>query len=43
MRANISDIEDKVVYLLFLGALPNEYTVVRQILRTELRAQYYLQ
>ena len=54
MRANGSDIEDKVVCLLFLRALPDEYNVFRQMLererekltidwlRTELRARYDL-
>ena len=51
MRANGSDIEDEVVCLLFLRALPDEYNVFRQMLererekltidrlRTELRAR----
>ena len=50
MRANGSDIEDEVIYLLFLRALPDEYKLFRQMLerkremltidrlRTELRA-----
>ena len=54
MRANDSDIEDEVVCLLFLRALPDEYNVFRQMLerkmekltidrlRTELRARYDL-
>ena len=54
MRANGSDIEDDLVCLLFLRALPDEYNVFRQILererekltidrlRTELRAPYDL-
>ena len=54
MRANGSDIEDEVVCLLFLRALPDEYNVFRQMLererekltidrlRTELRARYDL-
>ena len=54
MRANGSDIEDDLVCLLFLRALPDEYNVFRQILererekltidrlRTELRARYDL-
>ena len=52
MSANGSDIEDEVVCLLFLRALPDEYNVFRQMLerereqltidwlRTELRARY---
>ena len=52
MRANGSDIEDEVVCLLFLRALPDEYNVFRQMLererekitidrlRTGLRARY---
>ena len=52
MRANGLDIEDEVVCLLFLRALPDEYNVFRQMLererekltidwlRTELRARY---
>ena len=54
MSANGSDIEDEVVCLLFLRALPAEYNVFRQMLerereeltidrlRTELRARYDL-
>ena len=54
MPANGSDIEDEVVCLLFLRALPDEYNVFRQMLerkrekltidrlRTELRARYDL-
>ena len=54
MRANGSDIEDEIVCLLFLQALPDEYNVFRQMLererekltidrlRTELRARYDL-
>ena len=54
MRANGSDIEDEIVCLLFLRALPDEYNVFRQMLerervkltidrlRTELRVQYDL-
>ena len=54
MRANGSDIEDEVVCLLFLRALPDEYNMFRQMLerkmekltidrlRTELRARYDL-
>ena len=54
MRANGSDIEDEVVCLLFLRALPDEYNVFQQMLererekltidrlRTELRARYDL-
>ena len=54
MRANGSDIEDEVVCLLFLRALPDEYNVFRQMLerktekltidrlRAELRARYDL-
>ena len=54
MRANGSDIEDEIVCLLFLRALPDEYTVFRQMLerkmekltidrlRPELRARYGL-
>ena len=54
MRANGSDIEDEVVCLLFLRALPDEYNVFGQMreregekltidrLRTELRARYDL-
>ena len=54
MRANGSDIEGKVVCLLFLRALPDEYNVFRQMLererekriinrlRTKLRARYGL-
>ena len=54
MHANGSDIEDEVVCLLFLPALPDEYIVFRQMLererekltidrlRTELRARYGL-
>ena len=52
MRANGSDIEDDVVCLVFLRALPDKYNVFRQMpererekltidrLRTELRARY---
>lgn len=55
MRANGSDIEDGVICLLFLRAMPDEYSVFRQMLErerekltvdrlpTELRAQYDLQ
>ena len=54
MRANGSDIESKVVCLLLLRALPDEYKVFRQMLererekhtinrlRTKLRARYGL-
>ena len=54
MRSNGSDIEDEVVCLFFLRALPDEYNVFRQMLererekltidelRTELRARYDL-
>ena len=54
MRANGSDVEDEVICLLFLRALPDEYNVFRQMLekeiekltidrlRTELRARYDL-
>ena len=54
MRANSSDIEDEVICLLFMRALPDEYNVFRQMLerrrekltidqlRTELRARYDL-
>ena len=54
MRANGSDIEDEVVCLLFLRALPDEYNVFHQMLErergkltidrlcTELRARYDL-
>ena len=54
MRANGSDIEDEVVCLLFLRALPDEYNAFGQMLererekltidrlRTKLRAQYDL-
>ena len=54
MHANGSDIEDEVVCVLFLRALPDEYNVFRQMperkrekltidrLRTELRARYDL-
>ena len=54
MRANSLDIEDEVVCLHFLRALPDEYNVFRQMLerkreklaidrlRTELRARYDL-
>ena len=53
IRANGSDIEDEVVCLLFLRALPDEYIVFREMLeterekltidrlRTELPARYY--
>ena len=55
MRANGSDIEDEVVCLVFLRALPEEYSVFRKMLereretltidrlRTELRCHYDLQ
>ena len=55
MHANGSDIEDEVVCLLFLRALPEEYSISRKMLereqekltidrlRTELRYQYDLQ
>ena len=36
MRANGSDIEDEVVCLLFLRALPDEYNVFRQMLEREM-------
>ena len=54
MRANCSDIEDEVICLLFLRALPHEYNVCREMLererkkltidrlRTKLRARYDL-
>ena len=35
MRANGSDVEDEVVCLLFLRALPDEYVVFRQMLERE--------
>ena len=41
MRANGSDIEDEVVCLLFLRALPEEYSVFRQMLERERKEAHH--